>query len=132
TTKILTTPVLFQPSYQSTIAWGFDVSGSANITGYIVEAIYYQGGLQTTTVCSAPSTTISPIAARNFISNAPAQIIGVQFQLKFTFTISGGGGVNTTIDNFKTTAVPGSSPLPVRFSTFEAKALNNLVFLNWN
>jgi len=131
TTKVLTTAVLLQPSYQSTISWGFDLSGSANVIGYIVEAIYYQNGYQTVTVCSAPGSSIIP-GTRNFTATAPAQIVGAQFELKFTFLISGGAGVNITIDNFRTTASTGNSPLPIRFSTFEAKVLNNSVMLSWH
>jgi hypothetical protein len=132
TTKLLTSTTLFQPASSNTVSWGFDLSGSANVTGYVVEAIYYaSGSFHTVTICSAPGTSITP-GTRNFAASAPAEIIGAQFQLKFTFTVSGGAGVNITVDNFRTTASFGNAPLPVTFSSLEANNVNNGVAVKWN
>jgi hypothetical protein len=131
TTKLLTSPTFFQPVSPATLSWGFDLSGSANVTGYLIEAIYFaNGSFQTVTVCSAPTSSIIP-GVRNFTANAPAQILGAKFVLKMTFTVSGGGGVNITIDNFRTSASIANAPLPVKFSSLEANTVNNSTVLMW-
>jgi hypothetical protein len=123
--KLLNTPTFFQPVSQTTISWGFDLAGSASVTGYTVDAIY-SGGI--VNVCSGGA-----IGGNNlgFSASAPAQILGQSFQLKFTFTVSGNPSQNITIDNFSTSAQTSNITLPVKFSAFDARTMNGSVSLNW-
>jgi len=126
TTKVLTTATFTQPASQNTISWGFDLAGSANVVSYVVEAIYSGG---TVPVCSGGA-----IGGNNltFSGPAPAQVLGQSFELRFTFTLSGNSSQNITIDNFSTSALIAQSPLPVRFSSLDARMANNSVSLKWN
>jgi hypothetical protein len=129
TTKVLTSPTFTQPAGQTTLYWEFDLGGSANVTGYTVEAIYYNGSFQTVTVCTGGSVA----SGNNLIFNAtaPAQILGQDFRLRITYTISGAVGQNITLDNFRTSAQVSNAVLPVKFQTFEAIPSNNSISLKW-
>lgn len=129
TTKVLTTTTLFQPATQPTVAWGFDLTGTANITNYTVEALYSNGvSIQTVSVCSG---TAIANGTKTFSASAPSQLLGHNFQLRFTFTVSGGNGNTITLDNFISNVGQANSPLPVKFQTFEATPLSNSVSLKW-
>lgn len=126
TTKILKTATFFQPASQPTISWGFDLAGSANVTSYTVEAIYSGGSVN---VCSGTAIGGNGLT---FGANAPSQILGQAFQLRFTFTVNGNASQNITIDNFSTSAQISNITLPVKFSSLDAKEINNSVSLKWN
>lgn len=128
-TKVLTTITLFQPASQPIVAWGFTLSGSANVNSYTVIARYSNGtSIQTVNVCSG--TTIAN-GARTFSATAPTQIVGHSFQLEITFTVSGGNGNTLSLDNFISNVGQANSPLPVKFQNFQATPSNNSVSLKW-
>lgn len=130
TSKVLTTTTLFQPATQTTVGWGFDLSGSANVQSYTVQVRYYDGtSIQTVNLCSG--TTITN-GTKTFSASAPAQILGKSFQFVITFTVSGGNGNTLTLDNFISSAGAAQAALPVKFQALDARAVNSSVSLQWN
>ncbi|HEU4633650.1 MAG TPA: T9SS type A sorting domain-containing protein [Flavisolibacter sp.] len=129
TTKVLITSTYFLPANSNLIAWGFDLTGNANVTSYTVEAIY-DGAGSTVLLCSGG--VIANGSDKNFNAPAPAQIKGASFKLKITFTVSGSNPQIKTIDNFRTNATASQITLPVRFSSFNAKSSAGSVVLSWN
>jgi hypothetical protein len=128
TTKRLTSVTLFQPSTDLNIAWGFDLGGQADVTSYTVEAIYFTGTLDTVAVCSGGVITGNNLT---FSAPAPSVISGQNFQLLISLSISGTAAQNITIDNFTTSALSTSIVLPVKFSSLDARTINNSVSLKW-
>jgi hypothetical protein len=117
------------PANATVVAWGFDLSGNANVTSYTVEAVY-DGAGSTVLLCSGGS--LANGNNQNFNAPAPAQIKGASFKLKITFNIGGSNPQIKTIDNFRTNAAASQIILPVRFSSFNAKAGAGNVALTWN
>lgn len=131
TTKVLTSPTLFQPASSNTVYWEFDLGGAANVTSYSVDVIYYNGSFQTVNICSGG--TISNGNNLIFNATAPAAILGKAFKLSITFIVSGSSSnQNKAIDNFRTSAQIAQAPLPVKFSSLEARTNNGSVSLKWN
>lgn len=133
TTKVLTTSTLFLPNTATTIAWSFDLGGTANVNSYSVEAIY-NSGASIVAVCSGGS--LSTIGGNLvFAAVAPNQIIGQNFQLKITFISSSSGSKVLNIDNFKTNAAAvsggGQTTLPVTISYFNGALTTGAVKLTW-
>jgi len=128
TTKVLTSPTFFQPASQPTVSWGFDLGGSANVTSYTVQAVYYNGSFQTVTLCSGGAISGNNLT---FSATAPAQILGQNFQIRITYTISGSSNQNITVDNFSTSAQVAGTILPVKFSTLDARVSTSSVSLKW-
>src|SRR5688572_24421949 len=53
TSKVLNSATLYLPESETTMAWSFDLSGTANVVSYNVLAEYYADNvLQTVEVCS--------------------------------------------------------------------------------
>lgn len=129
TTKVLITSTYFLPANANLVAWGFDLSGNANVTSYTVEAIY-DGAGSTVLLCSGGS--LANGSGKDFNAPAPTQIKGASFKLKITFNIAGSNPQIKTIDNFRTSANASQIILPVRFSSFNAKAGAGSVALTWN
>lgn len=131
TIKNLTSPTFFQPASSNTIYWEFDLGGSANVTSYSVDVIYYNGSYQTVNACSGGA-----IANGNnliFNASAPSAILGKPFKLSITFVISGASANQSKIlDNFRTNAQISNIALPVKFSSLNARMANNSVSLKWN
>lgn len=130
-TKVLTTSTFFLPNSASTIVWSFDLGGTANVTGYTVEALYSTGsGIASVPVCSGGSlaTTGGTLV---FAAVAPAQIIGTNFELRITFTSTSTGSKVLDIDNFKTNANASAITLPVTFSYFTSAAATGGIKLTW-
>jgi hypothetical protein len=129
TSKVVTTNTFFQPATQTTVAWGFDLSGAANVTSYTVQARYFDGtSIQTVSVCSGITLANG---SRTFSASAPAQILGKNFQLRISFTVSGGNGNTMSLDNFTSNVGAVNAPLPVKFSTLDARVANSSVSLKW-
>jgi hypothetical protein len=129
TTKVLITSTYFLQANASTVAWGFDLSGNANVTAYSVTAIYNGAG-STVPVCAGGALTNG--SGQNFNAPAPSEIKGHAFKLKITFTISGSNPQTKSIDNFRTSANASQIILPVHFSSFNANAAANGIALAWN
>jgi hypothetical protein len=131
TSKQLTSATLIQPSGPGNVSWGFDLSrtGSANVTGYAVSVVYFNGSIQTIALCSV----VAPMAlgTNTFSAPAPAQIQGQSFQLQITLTVAGGGGNNISIDNFVSSAVTSGTVLPVKFSSLDTRTTDNATSLKW-
>ena len=135
TTKTLTTSTLTLPNNATTIAWSYNLAGTATVQGYTVEALYYSNNaIQTVAICSggALSTTGANLT---FAAVAPSQIIGQNFQLRITYNASSTGSSSVTktltVDNFRTNAFASQIILPVNFSYFNASAGANGVLLTW-
>lgn len=133
-TRVLTTPTLFLPNSATTITWGLDLSGTATVNSYTVEALYDNGsGIVSTPVCSGGSlpTTGGSLV---FAAVAPSQIIGNIFKLRITFTAFGSGASNNKVldvDNFKTNAGASPAALPVTITYFGASASTGSIKLTW-
>jgi hypothetical protein len=130
TTKVLTTSTLFLPNSATTIAWSYDLGGSANVTSYSVDAIY-NSGASVVSVCSGGtlSTTGGNLV---FAAVAPNQIIGQNFQIRITFISGSSGSKVLNIDNFKLNASAGNqSTLPVTISYFNGAITTGAVKLTW-
>ena len=131
TTKVLTTSTYSQPAGSPTMAWAFDLSGSANVTAFEVDALYYANGqIMETAVCSGGA--IINGTNLTFGAMTPSEILGKLFQLRITFTISGAGAHTKTIDNFRVSAFGSNITLPVTFTWVSAKASGTGVAINWN
>ena len=128
TIKTLTTATLSQPVGGTTISWGFDLGGAASVTGYTVDVVYYNGSFVTIPLCSGGAITGNNLT---FSAPAPLAIQGQDFQLVFTFTLSGNTNNIITVDNFTSSAASSPTVLPVKFSSLDAKTINNSVSLKW-
>jgi len=135
TTKILTTSTLMLPNNATTIAWSYDLGGTATVQSYTVEALYSSNGtIQTVAICNggALSTTGSTLT---FAAVAPSEIVGQSFKLRITFSASSTGSTSVTktlaVDNFRTNAFASQIILPVNFSYFNASSAANGVLLTW-
>jgi len=132
--KVLKTATLFLPNSATTITWGFDLSGTATVNSYTVEALYDNGSnLVPVLVCSGTSLNTNG-SSLVFAAAAPAQIIGTNFILRITFDAFGSGSSGSKVldvDNFITNG--GSSPitLPVNFTYFGASAGSGGIQLTW-
>jgi len=130
-TKVLTTSTFFLPNSATTIAWSFDLAGTANVTSYSVVALYSSGGsISSVPVCSGGSLTTTG-ANLVFASAAPSQIIGANFKLQITFTSTSTGNKVLDVDNFKTNASVAAAALPVTFSYFNGAITTGAVKLTW-
>jgi hypothetical protein len=129
TIKLLTSPSLFMPISGSTIAWSFDLGGTANVTSYSVDALY-NSGASTVSVCSGLtlSTTGGNLV---FAAVAPPEIIGQNFQLRVKFISSSSGSKVLNIDNFKTNVGASQITLPVTISYFNGAVTTGAVKLTW-
>jgi hypothetical protein len=131
--KVLASPLLYLPLSATTIAWSYDLAGTANVTAYTVEAVY-NSGANTVAVCSGGSL-ITTGGNLIFAAVAPSEIIGKNFQLKITFTSSSSGSKILNVDNFKTNATAitggGTSTLPVTISYFNGAISSGAVKLTW-
>ena len=129
TTKVLTSSSYLVPNNATQIGFGFNLAGTANVTGYTVEARYVENGtIQTVALCSGGALAAGTYS---FLATAPAEIIGERIQLRVTFTVAGGNGNNITIDNFITNIGASEIILPVHFSSFDARTAMNSVKLSW-
>jgi len=130
TTKQLTTATFFLPNSATSIGWSFNLSGTANVTSYTVEALYSTGsGIASVPVCSGGSLTTTG-ANLVFASPAPAQIIGTNFRLRITFTSSSNNKM-LVVDNFRSDAGAALSPLPVTISYFSTSSATGAIKLTW-
>lgn len=128
TTKVLITSTYFLQATASTIAWGFDLTGNANVTSYTVEAVY-DGAGSTVAICSGGTLGNQ---TWNFNAPAPTQIKGHSFKLKITFTVSGSNPQTKIVDNFRTSANASQIILPVHFAGFHARTISGGITLTWD
>lgn len=130
-TKILTSATLFLPNTASTIAWSFNLSGTANVQTYSVDALYNTGsGIISVPVCTGGSLTTTG-ANLVFAAPAPSQIVGTSFRLQITFNSTSTGSKTLVVDNFSSNASAAPAPLPVTFSYFSASAATAAIKLTW-
>jgi len=135
TTKVLRSATFTLPANATTLAWSYELGGTASVQSYVVEALYMDNGtINTVAVCSGGALTTTG-ANLSFAAMAPSQIIGQNFQLQITFTatVSGSTAVSKTlfVDNFRTNAFASQIILPVNFSYFNVSATNQGVLLTW-
>jgi hypothetical protein len=130
-TKVLNTVSLFQPASNGTIAFSLNLSGTANVTSYTVEALYNNGtGIVAVPVCVGGAlTTIG--ANLVFASAAPDDIRGTNFRLRITFTSSSTGNKTLIADNFSFNVGAANASLPVTFTYFNAGSGTGGVKLTW-
>jgi hypothetical protein len=129
--KELRTSTLFLPNTATSLAWSFNLSGTANVVSYIVEALYATpSGIAKVPVCSGASlTTVG--SELIFAAVAPSEIIGQSFQLMITFTSTSTGAKLLAVDNFKTNALNSTIILPVTITYFNVAASSGKVKLTW-
>jgi hypothetical protein len=130
-TKILTTATLFQPASNGTVAFSFDLGGTANVTGYSVDAVYNNGSGNTTVPVCIGGTLNTTGGTLVFAADAPDAIKGTNFRLKITFTSSSTGSKTLQIDNFNFNVAAANAPLPVTFTYFNAGAATGGIKLTW-
>jgi len=131
TIKRLTSSNLFLPASATTIAWSFNLGGSANVTTYTVSALYDNGGTtEMVAICTGGSLSTTG-GVLSFASLAPSAIVGKNFQLVIDFTSTSTGTKVLTIDNFKTSASVSAITLPVTIAYFGAVATTGAVKLTW-
>jgi len=138
-TITFTTPTLHLPTTTATtIDYGFTygTTGNANVTNLTVAVKYVNTSGQVVTTTPQSISTTSPIC--NTIA-VPSDIIttgysAYSYQLVFTFTTTGNGnsGTTITIDDYRTSSTNAAAALPVKFSSLDARAMNNAVSLQWN
>ncbi len=129
--KELKTTTYFLPNNATTIAWSFNIGGTANVNSYTVEALYNNGGTLTRVpVCSGGSLLTT---GGNFVfaAVAPTEIIGQRFQLIITFTSTSTGSKVLNIDNFRTNGFTSEITLPVNITYFNAAAATGGIKLTW-
>lgn len=129
--KELKSITYFLPNTATTIAWSFNLSGTANVTSYTVEALYNAGGtLSRVPVCSGGvlTTTGSNLV---FAAVAPSEIVGQRFQLIITFTSTSNGNKILVVDNFRTNGFTSAITLPVNITYFNAAAVTGGIKLTW-
>jgi Secretion system C-terminal sorting domain len=131
-TKVLTTATLFLPNTATSLGWSFNLGGTANVTGYTVEAIYSTGsGLATVTVCNGTTALTTTNANLVFAASPlPPQIVGNSFKLRITFT-STSTNKYLVVDNFVSDAGAAPAPLPVTISYFSASGATGGIKLTW-
>jgi hypothetical protein len=130
-TKVLNTATLFQPASNGTVAFSFDLGGTANVTSYSVDAIYNNGSGNTTVSVCIGGTLNTTGGTLVFAADAPAAIRGTNFRLKITFTSSSTGSKTLQIDNFSFNVAAANALLPVTFSYFSAGAATGGIRLTW-
>jgi hypothetical protein len=131
TSKTLTSSTFFLPASETTVAWSFDLSGTANVVSYIVLAKYsVSGEIRTVEVCYGGALTTTG-ATQIFAAVAPAEIIGQNFQLQITFQSTSTGSKILAVDNFKTNAFNSATILPVNITYFSAAAASAAIKLTW-
>jgi hypothetical protein len=131
TSKTLTTSTLFLPSTETTVAWSFNLSGTANVSSYVVTAKYSSGNIiRTVEVCTGGALTTTG-ANLIFAAVAPVEIIGTNFQLEITFHSTSNGTKIMVVDNFKTNAFNSAIILPVNITYFSASAATAAIKLTW-
>jgi hypothetical protein len=129
--KTSTTSTMFLPATETTVAWSFNLSGTANVVSYTVLANYSVGGvIRSVEVCSGGSLTTTG-ANLIFAAVAPAEILGQNFQLQITFNSTSNGSKIMVVDNFKTNSFNSSIILPVNITYFSASAASAAIKLTW-
>jgi len=129
TTKVLTTPSYQIPNNATQVGFGFELGGGATVTGYTIEALYSDNGVITPiTLCSgnAPAN-----GANSYLISIPSQLVGENIRFRITLTVSGAGAQNKSFDNFRTNFGAAQIPLPVHFSSFDARTAASSVKLVW-
>ena len=129
--KELKTITYFLPNTATTVAWSFNLAGTANVTSYTVNALYTEGNtIVSVPVCNGGELTTTG-SNLIFAAVAPSEIIGKRFQFVFTFTSTSTGNKVITIDNFRTNTITSEIALPVNITYFNATATTGSIKLTW-
>ena len=132
TIKTLISPTLIGPADLTTnIQFSFVLGGNASVTGYSVSVLYFNGtDFVPLALCVATTTPLSN-GTNSF--TIPNQVVlqGQSLKISITFYVTGNINNTVTVDNYSTNLQESLVPLPVKFSSLDAKAINNSVSLKW-
>ena len=132
TTKTLISPTLIGPAALSTdIQFSFVLGGNASVTGHSVSVLYFNGSDYVPLAQCVANTTALTSGTNTF--TIPNQVVlqGQSLKISITFNVTGNTNNTVTVDNYSTNLVESLVPLPVKFSSLDAKAINNSVSLKW-
>ena len=147
-----TADVIYQihtPTYQTavsqtSIGFGFDLSGAVQATEVIVFIEYTNSTTGNTSVSyintitpaySGPGNSGTATVCTSFpISSIAGFTAGSKYRLYFLVRAGSSSNANQCMvfDNFRTTGLVALIPLPVHFSDFVGRKQGNSVFLNWS
>lgn len=138
----VTTPTYQLPASATYIGYGFMMGGTQNVARAYIKILYIStlNNELTTVILNqivpayAPGTTTSEICQAVSISSLPGFPAGGAYRLSIELTPNNGSGLTgdfITFDDFRTNGTLALAPLPVTFTGFDAKKINNLVQLTW-
>jgi hypothetical protein len=131
TSATITTPPLSASGQTNVISrFTLERTGSNSIIAYSVT--YTTASGTTGVICSGTfSPVINPNSPTVYYLTTPttsAIQTGSSFEINITFTQTGG----MRLDNWGSTATPTNAPLPVKFSSLDARVANSSVSLKWS
>lgn len=139
----ITTPTYQTLPSQTTVGYGFDLSGQVAVSNITVFLQYFDNDNNINTVSVANYTptytgsggNISYLECSSFaISNYTGFTPGERYRFIFQLTASTGSNLNQCIvfDNFRTTGAVAQAALPVSFISFNASTNGTSIALLWN
>lgn len=131
TIKVLKSPTFLFPNSLTNLDFSFTLAGTANVTAYDIDVIYFTGGqFDTVHLCTGGALANNTYNVSILASTLTA-VIGQRFQILLTFTITGSSNQIIAIDNFYVNVPESQIVLPVKISTFEARSISGAATLTW-
>ncbi len=139
----ITTPTYQVLTGQTTVGYGFELSGLINASNVTVLLQYFDntGNINTVQVSNAAPTytgsgnsSISTICQSFNISTFTGFTVGDRYRFVIQVTSAAGSNANQCIvfDNFRTTGGTNAAPLPVTFTSFVARRAGGSIQAIWN
>lgn len=143
TTFEIISPTYISFASQTTIGYGFELSGPVAVSNVIAYLLYVDNNNKTNSVFMASITptytgtgnnTLATVCQTFDVSTVTGFTPGEAYQIVLDITAAQSSNNNQCIvfDNFRTTGTFSNAPLPVTFTGFGAKKLETGIQLIWN